>query len=151
MVGSGLDGGGVAASPPKQPGDVDAMGWLILVGLDVVGAASEQTDRTGQVAAGGVRGAHGQLGHALPQGALRLGGALPGVFQHFMGVERHAVVQQPLGLDKGLVRRPEDALLLAGKAGRPAWQWSAQAVAWALVLGASRFVAVAINSVTAGA
>jgi hypothetical protein len=55
----------------------------------VVRAAPEQVDRAGRVAAGGMGGAHGELGQALPQRALRLGGGLPGVFQHFVSMKQH--------------------------------------------------------------
>jgi hypothetical protein len=149
LIGSGLEGGGVVTGPPQQPGSINAVGRLILVGLDVLGAASEQGDRTGDIAAGGMRGAHGQLGQALPQRTPRLGGRLPSVLQHFMGMERHAVVEQPLRLDKGLVRRPDNTLGLPRDTGCPARQRPTQPVARALVAGTPSRVAVPIGSLPA--
>jgi hypothetical protein len=77
----------------QQAGDVNAVGRLVLVWLDVVGAAAEQGDRACDVASGGVCGADGELGEALPQVTRRFRRCLPRVFQHFVGMERHTGVE----------------------------------------------------------
>jgi hypothetical protein len=103
LIGSGSERGSVSTSPPNESIDVDGVWWLVPVGLNMVDAAPEQGDRAGHVASGGTGGPHGQLGQALHKRAAPRE-TFPGFVLYFVHVERHAVVEQALGLSKGLVR-----------------------------------------------
>jgi len=62
---------------------------------------------------GDVGETHGQCANPAPQRTLRLVGGFPGVFEHFVGVERQSRIQQPLRLGQRFLGFPLDALRLS--------------------------------------
>ena len=95
----GLKGLREAVRPASQPRDVDAVRRVIPVRPDVFGASPQQRRGAGRVATCGVGQTDGQLRQTAPQRAFGLGRGLPGVLEHFVGMEGHPGVQQPLSLD----------------------------------------------------
>ena len=111
---------------------------------DVLRAAPQQRHRAPGVAPLQVRQPHRELREPPPQLPLRGLRGLPRGLQHLVGVERHPLVEQPLGLVEALLRAEHQVVRHPLDADRAARQRAAGGVAGARVAGTARSVPVAL-------
>ncbi len=111
---------------------------------DVRRAAPQQRHRAPGVAPLQVRQPDRELRQPPPQLPLRGLGGLPRRLQHLVGVERHPLVEQPLGLVDALLRAEHQVVRHPLDPDRATRQRAAGGVAGARVAGTARGVAVAL-------
>lgn len=100
---------------------------------DPVPPAAQQGGRAAGVATREMGQPDGELGQALPQGALAGVRGLPRGLEHLVGMERPAGVEQALRLEERLARGEDEIVRDARDAGRPARERTTQTVPRAVV------------------
>gem|GEM_PF-2309902 len=95
---------GQSLRPAVQSRDIDAVWRAFGIGTDPLSATPQQGRGSDIVPAHRMGQTDGKLREPLPEVALVGGSRLPGGLKDLMGMERAALVQQPLSLAQALVR-----------------------------------------------
>ncbi len=121
------------------------MRWIHREGRDALGPTPEQHRSTDAVPTKGVGQAHCKLCQPLPEVAFGIRGCFPEGLQDLVGVERAALVQQPLGFGKTFVRRQDKALGNTLDPGVPTAKGAAKRIAGAGVAGTTDLVPLPVS------